>query len=144
MPVDFIPAMQVAANVEAQSGWRVIQTRVALASCRLTASGNAWPNAIDNTRHIKCYGLQIDAEDGPRWWLYEGDPWDSIYLPDGVSTKDDLGGPHEDWWLPFGLRGKDGTMPRILVSGSIPVRARLRLAILADAPITLGAEFNYT
>ena len=143
MPVDFIPAVQGAANVEAQSGWRVIQPWVALAAVQLTDPNGLWPATIDNTRHLKCYGLQIEAADGPRWWVYEGDVYDSIYLPDGPFTKEDLGGPHPDWWLAFGFHRRDGSMPEVSAKGNISVRARVRFAFLADAAITLGADFTY-
>lgn len=141
-----LPAVPLLANVEFDSPGQSVGGAIASsAQVTMTDPNGLWPASPDNTRHVKVWGIQINRNDGKGWlwWLFSGDPTTSA-----VPVNGGYAGPTGSAiWLPFGLRLKNGGMPMIRVDSSGIIEAagsQLRLAILTDAPITLGASIVVT
>lgn len=120
-----IPAVAITANVLMVSPSASVVGNATRAAIQLTDPNSLWPATPDPTRHIIRWGLQ-QSLDGVLW------DWGPVY-------QADVGG------LPFGARDRSGGMPALLVERSdIPANVQLRLAILTDADITLGATLTVT
>ena len=128
-----IPGSLITANVLKVSLSRQPGVNFHGAVVTLTNPNNDWPDTVDNTRHIKQWGFQ-QSEDDINW------EWGPVYAGDMNNPE---------VWLPFGLHPKDNPalMPNVGISCSEFVGGtgtRLRLAILTDANIRLGAQIVTT
>ena len=145
MPTFTIPAAAITADTELASAAQTVNQPIRSGEVRMTDPGGQWPAATDATRHVQCWGIQIDrGAQGWRWWAFAGNTHNSPELNDGAAD------PMPDnpaQWLPFGARNKDGSLPFVRLSSSQVIEAtgqRLRLAILTDANVTLGATITTT
>lgn len=122
-----IPSTLIQANTLVTSGQTTVAGTINQATVTLVDTNNQWGATIDTTRHLKQWGIQLDRGDGAGfvWWLFQGHPTDQAL------------------WLPFGSRDRTGGMPALaLSSGAIleAAGAQVRLAILTDAQVRLGAS----
>lgn len=143
-----LAAVPITANVQRDLAWVVIPPIVQEAEVQMTdPTGDQWPLTIDTTRHMKCWGLQIDVPGDPRWWLFEGDANSTTYMKYATDADDKviavpIGDPDPTLWLPFGARVKGVAMPRVRFEGSARAAMRIRVSFLSDADVTLGATIT--
>lgn len=93
---------------------------------QLVDTNSQWGATPDQSRHITRWGFQSSSDGGTTW------VW-------GPVEQEEPGG------LPFGSRDRSGGMPAITLESSDVVGAaglRLRLAVLVDAQIRLGATIS--
>lgn len=122
MAVFNVAVHQITANVELHTASVAPPGKFTQATIQLVDPNGDWPAVPDPTRHIIIWGLQMSTDGGANF------EW-------GPILQQDEGG------LPFGTRDRSGGMPALIVGrGDIPQGARLRLAILTDADVRLGAQ----
>lgn len=135
-----IPPAPIAANVEAQSAASTLPNEIGALRAQLVDPSNQWPTTVDNTRHLKCWGIQINRGAlGWRWWLFSGCTSDSPVLEDGATGPAPLDTVK---YLAFGTRNRNGSMPSIDITySSVGESAgqQIRLAILSSVAVSLGA-----
>jgi hypothetical protein len=119
-----IAPQQVLANVEKDSPAVTLPANVSSVTVQLTDQGGSWAKTAGN---LKRWGAQHSSDGGATWsWgpVFQGDPADP-------ST-----------WVAFGTLSRGGGLPSVAISSTALVGLAgglLRLAVLADANITLGA-----
>lgn len=116
MPVINIPKQTILANVLKVSPSQSLPKKVVAVSITLTDPDGVWDTTSGNVLH---WGIQKSDDNGATW---------NEWLVDQVN-------------IPFGSHGKDGSLPT-LTKGDLQaaaVGAQLRLAILTDHDIALGA-----
>lgn len=122
-----IQKVTIVANVEKDSASVTVPANLNSVDIRLTDPNGVWRTTAGN---IKQWGLQKSTDGGVTWvWgpVWQGDPNDSTT------------------WIPFGTTAKDGGLPGLGMSSSDLVSVtgdRLRLAIITDANIVLGATIT--
>lgn len=126
-----IPSTLIQANTLRTTPGQTVATAIQGATITLVDTNSQWGSTPDPTRHVKVWGLQLSHDNGATWdwWLYQGDSADASL------------------WLAFGTRDRSGGMPSLEVSSSRIIETngnQLRLAILADAQVRLGATITTT
>lgn len=140
-----IADQNIQANTQLSSTSRLVPANINNALIQLTDPNNQWGNTRSGTNFIKCWGLQINRNDGQgwKWFLFQGDPTSTAEGTDGGYS----GPTGQDAWLPFGSRDKSGGMPALAL-GSTDIIALsgylIRLSILTNNSITLGASITVT
>ena len=116
----------IIANVEEQFPGVFPAQRFDRVEIQLTDPNGEWPLTPDPTRHIIVWGFQ-SSDNGNDW------EW-------GPVIQREPGG------LPFGSRDRGGGLPSMsLERGGLATETkRIRLAILTDADIRLGAIITVT
>jgi hypothetical protein len=108
------------------------------ASIQLVDSSGDWPDVPDPTRHVRLFGLQQSFDGGTNW------EWGPVWIGHPTGDPNVQFGPGGvDYWMPFGHRRRDGSMPGIAFSSSQITglgTTHLRLAIYVDSAIRLGAQ----
>lgn len=132
-----LPAMAITANVLKVSPSAKAGTKFNGVSMQLSDPSGDWPARIDNTRHLKMWGFQQSFDDGTTW------EWGPVFVGSPDGNPDNRFGPDGvDYWTPFGQRNRAGGMPGMAISSSDLVgqgTTRLRLAVITDANVRLGA-----
>lgn len=134
----------IQANTERVSPGQTVPSALQALRIALVDTNNQWGSVLDNTRHVKVWGIQLSRDGGSTWvwWLFSGDPATSPTPVDGEPAPR---AANPDIWIPFGFRDKQGNMPWISVEYSEikeTTGARVRLAILTDAQVRLGAQIT--
>lgn len=138
-----IPPTAVPANTLTVSPGQTITAASHTATVTLTDPNGTWPLAIDNTRHIVCWGIQILRGAVWKWFVWQGDPGSTGALVDGETTVRPVDTSAQE---PFGLRDRYGNLNLSLALNSSNVVSNtgdsVRLAIQTDAPYTFGATIT--
>lgn len=117
-----IPGQNIVANHEKDSPGVTVPSGLTSVYIQLTDPKSQWGTTVGN---IKIWGCQQSFDGGATWsWgpIWQGDPANSAT------------------WIPFGTLDKSGGMPALRVSGGqLTVGGQVRLSILTDTNITLGA-----
>ena len=124
MPQFTIPGSLITANVLRVSQDVTPGENFRRATVTLVDTNGQWGASPDPTRHIVRWGFQ-SSEDGTNW------QWGPVMQEEPAPG------------LPFGSRDRSGGMPALSIEGSNIVglgTTQLRLAILTDANIRLGAS----
>jgi hypothetical protein len=116
-----VPAQTITAGVEKDSPSTTLPAGITAAKVRLTDPGGVWAATVGN---VTVWGVQASADNFATWrWL-------------AFSRG-----------IPFGTLERDGGLPSVAISSDGLVAAageRVRLGILTDAGIVLGATITTT
>lgn len=121
----------IPANTLTVSGTRNVPSRArgGVAVVLLDPDGE-WGSVVDDTKHIKIWGVQVDRGDGAGfgWWVFQGHPTDTSL------------------WLARGSRSRSGGMPSLGNGDDLGGIAgcTVRLAVETDFAVHLGADITVT
>jgi hypothetical protein len=128
VPTITLPAQSITANVQFNSPGTHIPASVQSATVQLTDPSSQWPASLDQTRHIVVWGVMAstDSTNGSNGtWA-----WGPVFQQEPAPG------------LPYGSRDKQGALPGLswnTTAEPLPNGAWVRLSILTDAAIALGA-----
>ena len=118
-------------NVQFNSPGTHVPSSVQRASVQLTDPNGLWPTTPDALRHIVVWGLMCSE--------------DSTNGTDGTWSWGPVFQQEPAPGLPFGSRDKLGNLPGLhwtTEAAPLPNGAWVRLSILTDAPVFLGATLS--
>lgn len=124
-----IPGHAILANTELDSAGVTLPSNISDIVIILTDPNAVWDTTVG---HVKQWGLQISTDNGSTW------NWGPIYQGNAADSN---------LWLPFGSHSRLGAMPALHLSRTDVIAQsghRLRLAILTDTAIVLGAQVTVT
>jgi hypothetical protein len=126
-----IPGQTILAGVPKESPSTQLPGNITAARVQLTDPSGVWATTPGN---VKIFGVQASADNFVtfRWLAFIGDP---ARVEDPTT------------WTPFGTQARGGGLPWVSLTGTQMVAAageRVRLSILTDAAIVLGAVITTT